>query len=182
MSKRQDNVFTSVQSQPVESNMFDHSHDVRMTFKMGGLYPFLCQEVVPGDVFNIDHAVLARFAPLIAPVMHKVKLITEYFFVPNRILWDGWEDFITGVGTPPLWPYIRLENAVDPRTFADYVGVPPVDYTQNPINVNALPMAAYLKIYDDWYRYAPVIDPKSPVVVAGENVDLLTYFNAPVLS
>lgn len=149
---------------------------------MGGLYPFLCQEVVPGDVFNIDHAVLARFAPLIAPVMHKVKLITEYFFVPNRILWDGWEDFITGVGTPPLWPYIRLAGEVDPRTFADYVGVPPVDYTNNPINVNALPMAAYLKIYDDWYRYAPVIDPKSPVVVAGENAGLLTYFNAPVLN
>lgn len=149
---------------------------------MGGLYPFLCQEVVPGDVFNIDHAVLARFAPLIAPVMHRVKLITEYFFVPNRILWDGWEDFITGVGTPPLWPYIRLNNIVAPRTFADYVGVPPVSYTQNPINVNALPMAAYLKIYDDWYRYAPVIDPKSPVVVAGENADLLTYFNAPVLN
>lgn len=182
MSKRKDNVFTSVQSQPVESNWFDHSHDVKMTFKMGGLYPFLCQEVVPGDVFKIDHAGLFRFAPLIAPIMHRVKLMTEYFFVPNRIIWDGWEDFITGVGTPPEWPYIRLENAVDPRTFADYVGIPPVDYTNNPINVNALPMAAYLKIYDDWYRYAPVINPKSPVVVAGENVNLLTYFNAPVLN
>lgn len=182
MSKRQDNVFDSVQSQPIESNVFDHSHDVKFTFKMGSLVPVACHEVLPGDTFRIDYMNMFRFAPLIAPVMHRVKMMTEYFFVPNRILWDGWEQFITGVGEPPLWPYIRLENPVDISTVADYLGIPPLDYTQNPINVNALPMAAYLKIYDDWYRYAPVINAKSPTVVAGENGDLLTFFNAPCLN
>lgn len=182
MAKRQDNVFMSVQSQPVESNNFDHSHDVKFTFKMGSLVPFSVQEVLPGDTFSIDHAALFRFAPLIAPVMHRVKLNVEWFFVPNRILWDGWEDFITGVGTPPIRPYILSPDEIGKSTLADYMGIPPGDYSLNPVEFNALPFAAYLKIYDDWYRYAPVIDPKSPVVTSGSNGDLLGFLNGAPLN
>lgn len=176
MSKRQDNVFTSVQSQPVESNWFDLSHDVKLTMQMGSLVPVAVHEVLPGDTWKIDYANMFRFAPLIAPVMHRVKLYTEYFFVPNRIIWDGWEDFITGVGTPPAWPYIKLASELIGKSVADYMGIPPGDYTNNPVDVSALPMAAYLKIYDDWYRYAPVIDEKSVPVVSGENPDLYDKF------
>jgi len=104
--------------------------------------------------------------------------MTEYFFVPYRIVWDGWEDFITGVGTPPLWPFISIENEVEKGSLADYMGIPPGDYTQNTVEVSALPFAAYYKIWNDWYRYAPVIDEKGLPLVAGENEDWFGFMNS----
>jgi hypothetical protein len=177
MAQRTENPFTSVQAQPVESNVFDLSHDVKLSMGFGDLVPVTCIEVLPGDTFRIDYANLFRFQPLISPVMHRVKLMTEYFFVPNRILWDGWEDFITGVGVPPEWPYIQISGNVEKNSLFDYLGVPPGSYVNNPVRVSALPFAAYLKIWDDWYRYAPVIPEVSQDVVSGSNVDLFGFAN-----
>ena len=63
---------------------------------MGQLIPVMCDECVPGDVFDIGMEAVMRFQPLVAPIFHKVDMIVHYFFVPYRLLWDEWEDFITG--------------------------------------------------------------------------------------
>lgn len=181
MSKRQDNPFMSVQAQPVDSNVFDLSHDVKLSMGFGALVPSTVLEVLPGDTFRIDYVNLFRFMPLVAPVMHRVRLMTEVFFVPNRIVWDGWEDFITGVGTPPLWPHITVSTEIEKNSLFDYMGVPPGDYTQNDVLVSALPFAAYYKIWNDWYRYAPVIDEKGLPLVAGDNPDWFGFANSSPL-
>jgi hypothetical protein len=63
---------------------------------IGKITPISLMECVPGDSFNIKTTNLMRFAPLIAPVMHQSSVYCHFFFIPNRILWANWEEFITG--------------------------------------------------------------------------------------
>lgn len=168
---RKDNVFDSVQSASIERNTFDLSHDKKLTLQMGRLTPVSCIECLPGDSFDISYVNFLRFAPLIAPVMHRVKCTTDYFFVPSRIIWDGFESFITGVGTPPQMPFITL-GTVDPLSkgsLGDYLGIPPGDYSNNEVRISALQVAAYYKIYDEWYRAQDIIPEKFTPLVPGDN-------------
>jgi hypothetical protein len=81
-------------------NLFDLSYDLKMTADMGMIIPTMLKETMPGDVWDIKNAVIARLMPLVAPVLHRINLRIDYFFTPYRILWDNaspdnWEDFIT---------------------------------------------------------------------------------------
>jgi hypothetical protein len=130
---------------------------------MGQLVPMHVQEVIPGDKFHINSKNMVRLAPMVSPAMHRVKVYTSYFFVPNRILWPNWEKFITGGETgmdnpaPPIFPDITFL----PGSLPDYMGLPvsPAG-TPDPIKfgtvygnpVSLLPMAAYALIYYEYYR------------------------------
>lgn len=123
---------------------------------MGELIPIGAIETNPGDIFNISSDAFIRFAPLIAPVMHKFNVTVHHFFVPNRLTWPNWEDFITGKTTGGL-PQILIEDTLtdDQQRFLDYFGIPPISEawsSTNPVAINALPLMAYQKIYNDWYR------------------------------
>lgn len=148
------NLFNSVKMERPNKNVFDLSHDVKLSLNMGELVPIMCMECVPGDKFDISCESLLRFAPLVSPVMHRFDVYMHYFFVPNRLLWQNWETFITNSGDPqPSFPFIAISDANYSR-LADYLGVPnPAQnaYAQ-PEAVSALPFAAYRKIYNDYYR------------------------------
>lgn len=144
-------IFTEVQNTQVPTNSFDLSHDFKFSLNMGNLVPVNCMEVIPGDTFSVSSTIMARMAPLIAPVMHKVDVDLQHFFVPNRIIWAGWEKFIT-TGTPdattPAHPYLQ-DQLFTVGTLGDYLGLP----TDVAINkMSALPFAAYQKIYNEYYR------------------------------
>ena len=90
------NLFNSIRVRPPKHNRFNLSHDVKLTAKFGKSTPILIQDVLPGDVFKLRSEVLCRFAPMLAPIMTKVNVYTHFFFVPKRLVWDSWKDFITG--------------------------------------------------------------------------------------
>ncbi len=76
---------------------FDLSYSKKFDARFGALYPVLCDEVVPGDTWHVGNQIVCRVVnPLMAPVMQNWKIFTHYFFVPFRILWDKWEEFISG--------------------------------------------------------------------------------------
>ena len=76
---------------------FDLSYSKKFDARFGALYPILCDEVVPGDTWHVGNQIVCRVVnPLMAPVMQNWKIFTHYFFVPYRILWDKWEEFISG--------------------------------------------------------------------------------------
>ena len=66
------------------------------TTDMGKLIPVQLQEVLPGDTMQLETSALIRVSPMLAPVMHPCTVRFHHWFVPTRILWEDWEDFITG--------------------------------------------------------------------------------------
>jgi hypothetical protein len=156
------NIFTSIQLKKPKKNSFDLSHDVKLTAQMGNLTPILTLECVPGDKFNLGCESLLRFAPMTAPVMHRMDVSMHYFFVPNRILWSNWEKFITDANSGIVSPTIKTFQTWDHpvKKFMDYMGVPPNNSgNTNAVNVNALPFAAYQAIYNEYYRDQNLIAP-----------------------
>lgn len=146
------NLFNSIKLTKPKSNTFDLTHDVKMSGKMGNLIPSMVMECVPGDSVKLACDSVIRFAPLIAPIMHRVDVTMHYFFVPNRLTWENWEDFITNSAKIAA-PVIQVSgaNTTDEKKFMDYMGVPP---NSGPVvtEINALPFAAYQLIYNEYYR------------------------------
>ena len=116
---------------------------------MGKLYPVQCIDVLPGDSMRLETSALIRMSPMVAPVMHPMTVRYHHWFVPYRILWDGWEDFITGGPdntNADTVPTIQSNNT-EGQLF-DYLGIPPV----SGLSINALPVRAYNKIWNEFYR------------------------------
>lgn len=140
-------------------NYFDLSHDVKMTCNLGELIPTCLVECVPGDKFSLEGNALVRFAPLIAPVMHQLNCTIHYFFVPKRIMWAGWEKWITGDPDAGLHPTVTLPQVADAwndyGTLGDYLGLPIPDDINTPDQnetVSAFPFMAYQKVWYEFYR------------------------------
>ena len=104
------NLFNSIQLIKPKKNVFDLTHDVKLSTNMGQLTPILTLECVPGDKINLSCESLIRFAPMIAPVMHRMDVTMHYFFVPNRILWNNWEKFITEHNSEHVAPYLSVQT------------------------------------------------------------------------
>ncbi len=150
------NLFNSIKLSKPKKNVFDLTHDVKLSTNMGQLTPILTLECVPGDKFDLGCESMIRLAPMTAPVMHRMDVTMHYFFVPNRILWDNWEKFITDANSPYTIPVIDSSFSglsATEKLFLDYMGVPPVPGNSAPTRqVNALPFAAYQAIYNEYYR------------------------------
>lgn len=124
---------------------------------MGELIPIGVTEVLPGDSIQHSTSAIVRASPLLAPVMHPVHCHIRHFFVPNRLIWDGWEDFITG-GPDGLNTEVipwKLYGTAQPALSAvgslgDYLGL--TSWTGGNINVSALPFRAYALIWNEYYR------------------------------
>lgn len=144
-------LFNSVKMEKPGKNIFDLTHDIKLSCQIGELVPVCVLETVPGDSFDIDCEALVRFQPLVSPVMHRFDVSIHYFYVPNRLLWDEWEKFITGKATTNPLPYVTFQNGVY-TTLADYMGIPDPTGKPGTANCNIMPFLAYQKIYNDYYR------------------------------
>lgn len=156
------NLFNQVKKQRVRKSKFNLSHERKMSLSFNNLYPIMVQPILPGDNFNVKSEVYMRFAPLLAPIMHRVNVYTHYFFVPNRIIWNEWEDFITGGkdgNKAPIHPQVIMNNSrYSLKTLADYLGLPTWTSSTENFNVSALPFRAYQQIYNDFFRDQNLID------------------------
>ncbi|WNK13927.1 MAG: major capsid protein [Microvirus sp.] len=163
------NLFNSIKLSKPKTNSFDLSHDVKLSASMGNLTPILTLECVPGDRFNLGCESLIRFAPLVAPVMHRMDVTMHYFFVPNRILWDNWEKFITDANSGITYPNIAVYQSytTEQKKFMDYMGVPPNPNSAVFPQINALPFAAYQCIYNEYYRDQNLISPVNYKLIDG---------------
>lgn len=155
------NIFSSSQFSKPKYSKFDLSHEKKFSLKMGKLYPVMISDVLPGDKFKVDTEIFMRMAPMLAPIMHRVNVYTHFFFVPNRLLWNDWEKFITGGPSGqdvPLAPYFLVTDTTAPflqkGSLADFMGVPPPPPTgiTAAVKISTLPFAAYQRVYNEYYR------------------------------
>lgn len=172
-------IFSQVSLRRPKKSKFDLSHERKMSLNMGSLVPILVQDILPGDSFRVQTEMLARLTPMLAPMMHRVKIYTHFFFVPNRLVWNEWEDFITGGkdGTSvPVAPYFNINttNAADgkflKRTLSDYMGLPEVTAAAvtDVTKVSALPYRAYQLIYNEYFRDQNLTNEIDFAVTSGE--------------
>lgn len=80
----------------MKRNKFSLSHYKLTSLDMGYLYPVACYEVLPGDTIQHATSALMRCTPLATPPMHPVSVKVHHWYVPTRIIWDDFEDFIIG--------------------------------------------------------------------------------------
>lgn len=162
-------LFDKIQVKRPNRNVLDLSHDVKLTLNMGNLVPIMCMETIPGDKFNISCESLLRFSPLVSPVMHRMDVTMHYYFVPNRILWDGWEKFITGDPAAPAFPTLQFAGDY-PESYPlmDYLGIPSGSDLVDEV-VSALPFAAYQCIYNEYYRDQNLIAEVDYKLLNGDN-------------
>lgn len=193
------NIFNSIRMKRPRRNAFNLSYESKLTLNMGELVPIMCMPVVPGDKFRVKTESLVRLAPLVAPMMHRVNVFTHYFFVPNRLVWNEWEDFITkGVDGEdmPMFPKIQInqdshlvssasliKEYFGDSSLWDYLGLPTLSACGNKsydvvngvkvpsgFQVSALPFRAYQLIYNEYYRDQNLTEPIDFTLGSGTTV------------
>lgn len=160
--------FATVPSERIRRSVFDLSYEKKFTADFSWLYPICCDECVPGDHFTLGFSSVIRFNPLVAPVLHEIKVSTHYFFVPYRILDRNFEAHITGgrdgtyVTPIPTWPRDALasySDGYDPISMpwiSDYIGIPcDMDLSNydapDGIRPIDMPRRAYYSVYAYYY-------------------------------
>lgn len=155
------------------------SHYRLLTADMGKLIPIALYPVLPGDSVQQATSLLLRANPLAAPVMHPVSVRVHHWFVPNRLIWEDWEKFITGgsdgEGDGAVFPTITT-GAVTVGSLSDYLGLPvslPPGST-----VSAMPYRVYNLIWNEFYRdqdlQTPVAETSQTVKFVNWNKDYFT--------
>lgn len=180
------NIFEQRKVQIKNKSGFDLAHSNFLTQTCGTLTPVCVVPMLPNDSISLGFMSQVKLPPMATSFYGRVDYRLEAFFVPYRILWGGWENFLTmptnePYGTQTIRPkYLpnllfagdgtdtsfvgRLNDTFKRGSLADYLGfkgVPHLDKTGNAkfaVN-NIMPFLAYHKIYDDWYRNANIQKP-----------------------
>lgn len=148
----------------VSRSRFRRNSDNKTTFNTGDLIPIYLDEVLPGDTHEIDMACVMRMATPIFPVMDNAFCDFYFFFVPNRLLWEHWKEFM-GENKETAWtpkteysiPQVTAPaEGWEEGTLADYLGLPT---KVKGISVSALPGRAYGLIYNEWFRNQNITQP-----------------------
>lgn len=179
--------FSQVQLTRPKQSVFDLSHEKKLTFRMGKLIPVFISEVVPGDVCYISTQILLRLLPMLAPIYARLRCTVQFFMVPNRLMWEQWEPFITGgqfgseVTVPPVPPSVDIgallaegQDLLSKGKLCDYLGVPPIADVDSAawagLEFDILPVMAYQLVWYEYYRDRNMTD--------GESADSAMQFPA----
>ena len=139
----------------MKRSKFSLSNYKLLSLDMGELVPIGVMEVLPGDTIQHSTSALVRASPLLAPVMHPVHVHIRHFFVPYRLLWVGFEDFITGgpdglnVAAVPQFDSDKAGIHAN-GSLGDYLGLP-TTFNGNQ-RLSAFPFRAYNMIWNEYYR------------------------------
>lgn len=156
MNRNQESHFSRVPSMTHQRSSMDRSCGHTTSFNAGKLIPIYCEDVLPGDTVSMNTSVLARLQTMLTPVFGNIYLDTYWFFVPNRLTWSHWKEFM-GENTQSAWIPAKeysVPALLPPRAYektgsnysyvyhanwpkgsvADYLGM-------NMLNVNALDQA-----------------------------------------
>lgn len=178
MNRNNERHFAQIPEMKASRTRFNRDQTILTTFDAGKLIPFYVDEVLPGDTFSVDTAAIIRMTTPKYPVMDDSFIDFYYFYCPNRILWDNFKYFMGEVEETPWMPaktyavpQIKINGKEDmplpnEKSILDYMGVP--TKIKKSFSVNALPIRAYVKIWNEFFR--------------DENVDNAAVFKTDDLS
>lgn len=184
MNRNTEAHFSQIPSANIPRSRFDLSFSHKLTFNFGDVVPCFVKPVYPGDTFDVTTSKVVRLQTLLTPVMDNAYLDTYFFYVPFRLVWDHWEEFM-GANKSSAWtPTVSrkmpvLYNQSDDRSIelgsiADHMGIPVgLHINRDDINApSALPFRAYALICDTFFKDQNVSD---PIQVTTSDTDLVYY-------
>lgn len=151
--------FSDAPAMYMKRTKFDRSHVYKTTFDSGKLIPVFVDEVLPGDTTRMSVNYFARLATPIKPIMDNIYLDWFFFFVPNRLVWEHWQNFCfeqedpddsTDYVIPTVSALGNSENAYIGSLW-DYFGLP-VNTSGNLSGISALPFRGVYLIWNEWFR------------------------------
>lgn len=185
MNRNVESHFSELPSIDIQRSTFDRSSEHIFTANISDCVPFFIDEVLPGDTFNITTSCVVRLQTLLAPIFSNLYVDTYYFFIPNRIIWSHWKEFMGEAADSPWLPQTEYsipsikppESNNQPGwytgTIADYLGIPPL--VNNALgnwnfSISALPFRAYAAVMNEWFRDENLTDPLN-IPVGDTNVE-----------
>lgn len=162
MNRNNERHFNQIPQMKASRTRFNRDQTILTTFDAGKLIPFYVDEVLPGDTFSVDTAAIIRMTTPKYPVMDDSFIDFYYFFCPDRILWDNFKYFMGEVEETPWMPtktytvpQIKINASKtfpmpNEKSILDYMGVP--TKIEKPFSINALPIRAYVKIWNEFFR------------------------------
>lgn len=186
MNRNNERHFNQVPKTYVSRTRFKRDQNILTTFDAGRLIPFYVDEVLPGDTFSVDTAAIIRMTTPKYPVFDDAYIDFYYFFCPNRILWDNFKRFMGEADDAPWMPTktykvpkIIIKSQGEKETVVpfessilDYMGVPTKMFANEEnrrVEVNALPIRAYVKIWNEFFRDQNV---GNPAVMRTDDADI----------
>lgn len=188
MNRNNERHFNQIPQMKASRTRFNRDQTILTTFDSGKLIPFYVDEVLPGDTFNVDTSAIIRMTTPKYPVMDDAFIDFYYFYVPNRIVWDDFKRFMGEPDETPWMPskeykvpQIRLNPTEQGQAFPyegtilDYMGVPAKSIKiegskKGAVNINALPIRAYVKIWNEFFRDENV---DNPATLSTKSEDIL---------
>lgn len=165
MNRNSEQHYAQVPRAEIRRSRFKRDFNLLTTINEGDLVPIYCDEVLPGDTAKISMNALMRMSTPLYPVMDNCNCDFYFFFVPSRLLWDHFENLM-GQNDSSFWaeaveyttPKTKApKGGWNVGTVADYFGIP--TGVEN-IEVNSLPLRAYTKIWNEWFRDQNLNEPR----------------------
>jgi len=156
-SRNSQHSFAQIPDVKIQRSQFDRSFTIKDTFDFDYLVPIFVDEMLPGDTARVDVNTFARLATQKVPIMDNMFVDYFFFFVPNRLVWDNWEK-MNGQQTDPgdstdyILPAMTMTaGGPEVGSIFDKMGLP-TDIATGYTVPNTLPLRAYIKIWNDWFR------------------------------
>ena len=160
------NIYDKVPVKVQRKSGFDKSFQNLFTGKVGTVIPILTDELIPNSTVRLRMAITTQLPPLASDTFMRVKQKYAAFFVPTRILVPRYEEWLTGKNsgnstvTKVVLPTLSFNPELDKAAYGngsllDYLGYKcsTTGFTElQSVKLSALPLLAYHKIYNDWFR------------------------------
>lgn len=170
--------FAMIPKAEIPRSSFRMQKGLKTAFDASFLVPILCEEALPGDTFKCSATLFGRLATPIFPVMDNMYLDTFFFFVPNRLTWEHWREFMGQQDTPNASTSFSVPQVVSPAggyditSVFDYFGLPTAGQVDpaGTVSHSALPLRAYNLIFNEWFRDQNLVLPMNRRVDDGPDV------------
>lgn len=163
MSRNTDSHFGNIPMKNINRSKFKMPNTYSTTGNTGEIIPIYAQEILPGDTAKIKTSALVRMTTPITPVMDNAWIDTYYFFVPRRLVWDHWAEFM-GENTTDAWtqeteyqiPQLNIpEGGWNKGTLGEKL----YGIQGREGSVDACYARAYTLIFNEWFRNENITEP-----------------------
>lgn len=157
MNRNSQSHFAMTPTVNIGRSKFDRSYNYKSTFNTGDLIPYYISDVMPGDTLKMNTSQVVRMMTPITPVMDNANLDSYFFFVPYRLVWEHFAEFMGENKTEPwiqrteyeIPQIVSPEGGFKEGSLADYFGIPTKVAGKK---FSALPARAYCLIWNEFFR------------------------------